>query len=80
LPKSRRAATLQYAFVVFKHCETAASARKIFAKEGLLYRILDAICRGEKKGRLKEDQRHFMGHELTVEETVEPDAIKWQNL
>jgi len=21
-----------------------------------------------------------MGHELTVEETVEPDAIRWQNL
>ena len=77
LPKSRRAASLQYAFVVFKHCETAESAKKIFAREGVLFRFLDTICRGERKGRLKEDQRRFMGHELTVEETVEPDAIKW---
>ena len=78
--KSQRNEKIQYVFIIFKHCETAEYALKIFKRENAVYRCLKSICSNRKKGKIKLDERLFLGHELQVEEIPDPDAVQWENL
>ena len=78
--KSQRNKVMQYVFVTFKHCETAEYALKIFKRENPVYRCLDSCTGSKKKGKIKPDDRLFLGSELQVEVIPEPDAVQWENL
>ena len=79
IPKSKRADMIKYAFVVFKNCETQEHAIKIFQKESSVQKFVSMVC-CISTPKVKKERTYLMGCELNVEEIVEPDDIKWENL
>jgi hypothetical protein len=79
IPKSKRADIIQYVFVVFKNCETQEHAIKIFQKDSSVQKLVSKIfCISTPQ--VKKERTYLMGYELNVEDIVEPDDIKWENL